>query len=208
MQLSPLPRPRLAPGKGPFGVRGIVVSGVVGYTEHKVEGGAAAVRALLPEDTASYLDRSMFLASTLYDLSPLGEYCCAAAKLLGSSPSDFIRERSRRSAIESIEGVYRTQLAAGDPKAMAGKLPRIFKRFFDPCEAEATRVGPDEMAVQFRDLPEPLAAFYAWSTEGFVGGALEVAGAKSVGHAWGTPQSAGMSAGVRLINLELVTSWS
>lgn len=208
MRLDLLPADRFPAGSGPFGVRGMVVSGVVGYAEQTIDGGAAAVRAQLDPDVSGYLERSIFLASGLYDLSPVGAFCRAAAKLEGRTAAEFIRARSRRSAEETIRGVYRTQLKAKTTRDMAARLPRIFQRFFDPCRAEGAATSDTSMRVEFRALPEPLGGFYAWSTEGYVGASLEHAGARDVKMSWETPVAAGETDGIRLVNLALNASWA
>ncbi len=207
MDASPLAAERFPPGTGPFGARGVLVGGIVEYVRHRAPGGVEAVLATLDGATRTFFDGTLFLASAVYDLSPVVSFCSAAAASLGETTADFVRQRAETSAKISIESLYKRQLSATDPTGMAARLPKIFQRFFDPCRAEGLEAGAGRMRVRFGGLPKPMLGFYAWSCEGFVPGALRVAGARDVHYAWSRPAAAGTASEVELVDLEFSLTW-
>lgn len=204
---EPLPAHRFPPGDGPFGARGVLVSGVVDYARRRVAGGVDAVVAELPPASRAFFDGAIFLASAIYDLSPVIEFARAAALLQGTDLPSFARVRAKASARISVESLYKRQLAARDPTEMAARLPRIFGRFFEPCRAEGVIAEPGRMQVCFCDLPRPMLGFYAWSCEGFVPEALRLVGATDIQHEWADVGDAGTHDGIPLANLPLTVTW-
>ena len=207
MEAESLPAHRFPPGDGPFGARGVLVSGIVDYARRRVAGGIDAVLADLPPQTRAFFEGSLFLASAIYDLSPVIEFSRAAAQLQGTDLASFARARAKTSAKVSVESLYKRQLAANDPTEMAARLPRIFGRFFEPCRAEGVVAEPGRMQVCFCELPRPMLGFYAWSCEGFVPEALRLVGATNVQYRWDEPGAAGDHDGIPLANLPFTVTW-
>ena len=207
LDAAPLSPDRFPPGEGPFRARGVLVGGIVTYCKHRTPGGLDAVLAGMDAVMRPYFEGAIFLASSLYDLSPLVAFVNAAAVLHGQTPADFVRARAQVSAKQAVEHLYQRQLAASDAKEMATRLPRIFERFFDPCHAEGVAAEQGRMAVRFTGLPRAMAGFYAWSCEGFVPEALRLAGASNVRHEWDPPVDSGEASGVPLVDLQFRLEW-
>ena len=203
----PLPTDRFRPGEGPFRARGVLVGGIVKYCKHRTPGGLEAVLARLDPAIRPFFDGAIFLASSVYDLSPLVAFVNAAAELHGETPAEFLRARATMSAKEAVERLYQRQLRSRSAKEMAARLPKIFERFFDPCRAEGIEAEATRMQVRFVGVPEPMAGFYAWSCEGFVPEALRLAGAQNVRHQWSTPTEHGEASGVPLVDLQFRLEW-
>lgn len=208
MDACPLPNAQFPPGTGPFGARGVLVSGIVQYTQHRVPGGLAAVTQRLDTQTAAFFDGSIFLASGVYNLSPVVAFVRVAANLQGTSVAEFVRARSRSSAKTSVERLYQRQLDSATPSEMAARLPRIFGRFFDPCQAESLTAEPGHMEVRFCGLPTIMLGFYAWSCAGFVPEALRLAGASDCRHAWDEPVCCGTRDGLDVADLSFNVRWN
>ncbi len=207
MDAEPLPTHRFAPGDGPWRARGVLVSGVIEYCRHRVPGGLDAVYEAMPPAMRPFFDGSLFLATATYDLSPVVALVHAAARLEGETAADFARARSRASAKQSVEHLYRHQLSAAEPAEMARRLPKIFERFFDPCHAEGVLAEPGRMHVLFSGLPKPMLGFYAWSCEGFVPEALRLSGARDVEYTWDDPRPAGTEHGIPTVDLLFRLAW-
>lgn len=204
---TPLPADRFRPGEGPFRARGVLVGGIVQYCKHRTPGGLDAVLAEMDPPMRPFFDGAIFLASSVYDLSPLVALVDAAAQLHGRTPAEFLRARATVSAREAVERLYQHQLSSRSAQEMAARLPKIFERFFDPCRAEGIEAGPNRMQVRFVGVPRPMAGFYAWSCEGFVPEALRLAGAQQVRHEWATPTDSGETQGIALVDLQFQLEW-
>ena len=207
MDSTPLPADRFRPGEGPFRARGVLVGGIVKYCKHRTPGGLQAVLARLDPGMRPFFDGAIFLASSVYDLSPLVAFVNAAAELHEQPPAEFLRARSSASAKEAVERLYQRQLSSRNAAEMAARLPKIFECFFDPCRAEGIEAEANRMRVRFVGLPQPMAGFYAWSCEGFVPEALRLAGADNVRHQWDTPVEQGEASGVPLVDLQFRLEW-
>lgn len=176
------------------------------YARKKTPGGLSAVLERLDEDERGYLDQ-IFVAGTDYDVGPLVRMSAHAAALEGSAPDEFVRRRARESADMDIRGIYRLLLRVASPDAMAERLPRAFNRYFSPCSCELVTIRPGSLQAVFNSIPAPLAAWYVAANEGFVGRALEIAGAKNVSFRWLPPVSRPPLQSVLTCALQLDLGW-
>lgn len=205
MRCEPL---RFPAGEGPFRARGLIFRGFVDYVEGRVPGGMAAIRARVSAPGfAAFFDR-IFLASAHYDLSPLVQLVHEAARAEGTAIDRFVRERSRKSAEIDGRGVYRAVLPTTGTREMAPRLPRMFERYFEGTTAALREVNDGSLSVEFSGLPAPMLGMYAWSTEGFVGRSLELAGAVAPRFAWRPAETRGRARGVAIVTIGLDVSWS
>ena len=102
-----------------------------------------------------------------------------AARLEGVPLPSFVRARARTSAKIDVPGVYAPLLKTASVQVMASRLPRIFSRYFAPIEVSVVESADDHLRVRFPRIPEPMVGWYVWSNEGFMGKALELAGARA-----------------------------
>ncbi len=204
MRLEPLPFPF---GAGPFRGRGIVFKGYFEYVSRAIPDGARRVLATCRDPRVGEFFTQIFLATAYYDLSPLILLARAAARVEGVRVDQLVRQRARTSADSVVRGLYRNLLTAETGAEMAGRLPRVFARYFDPCHAELEAVDDASLRVRFRGLPAPALGWYVWSNEGFVGRALEIAGAAQPRFRWSTPMDDGALQGVTQQSVELEVRW-
>lgn len=168
-------------GEGPFHVRGSVYAGHVEIVPNHIPGGWSTVSGLLGNpDVEHFLRDTIFLASSSYDIEPLMHLMRVLAGLMKMPLDKFIRDGARGAAERDVVGKYRAQLRSASTDEMAARLPRIFTRYFEPCRAESVSVQPTSTEVRYEGLPASALGFYLWSSEGFILGALESAGAKDV----------------------------
>jgi hypothetical protein len=205
--VPPVHRKKL--GEGPFCARGTVFSGNVEYAQRRVPGGMPAVYAEIgiPAVEAYFRD-TIFLATSFYDIEPLMHLLRAMARIEGLPLDKRIRENSHVAGGHAVSGMYRAQLRSTSTEEMAERLPRIFGRYFDRCQAETQSVTKGATEMRFRGLPASALGFYVWSSEGFVAGALESAGARDVRFTWTTASPGGEFESIPLQAITAQITWS
>lgn len=196
-------------GDSPFRVRGSVYTGYLKGLAHYVPGGVATIAPEIANDAiVAYLRDTIFLAASSYDIEPLMYVMQVMAQLARTPLDKFIHNASSMAAEEDVVGKYRAQLRSSSTEEMAARLPRIFIRYFDPCQAECLSVQPSATEMRFSGLPASALGFYLWSNEGFVAGALESAGAKDIKFVWGNPSFTGEIDGVPVQTITCKITWT
>ena len=196
------------PGRSPFRANGIVFRAAMAYASKRTPGGPSALRPSLAPADADYLAQ-IFLPGTMYDLAPLVRLAIAAAALEGVTVADFTRARARESADMDIRGIYRLMLKVTSPQTLAARLPWAFNRYFAPTRAEINHLESGRLTAILHAVPAPMAGWYVSSTEGFVGRALELAGASppAVRFTWASARAEGAEQGVPLVTLPFAVAW-
>ncbi|MCA9599243.1 MAG: hypothetical protein KC776_38310 [Myxococcales bacterium] len=194
-------------GESPFRARGLSYTNALDYVQRKTPGGRAACFARLGNGPfRSYFDQ-LFLAAGDYDAAPLLALFVVAADLEHVPVGRFIEARSRASARIDAETTSRHMLRTASPELMAARLPVAFNRYFEPCQASVSRIGPSGFDGELSNIPVAMSGLYVHSTNGFVSRALELAGAKGVRLEWQQPESDGDSWDVRVERVRFRASW-
>ncbi len=178
-------------GKSPFRVRGLAYVTVLDYVKRRTPGGLAAVSERLQHlPFAGYFDQ-IFVPFGDYDAAPLLQLFLTVGGIESAAPSSFIERRSRGSAKVDAAGMWKPLLSAKSLDQMIERLPVAFNRYYSPCRARVFDVGPKGFRGELSIVPEPMNGLYVFSTNGFVGACLELAGAEGVRFQWASPQRDG-----------------
>lgn len=209
MRYEPLPvTPRHPFGQGPFRGKGMIFEGLRAYAAQRIPGGMDAVLAEVGDpDVKKFFDQ-IFLASANYDLSPLVRVVRVVARLERTPVDQFVRKSARTAAELHIGGLYRQQLKVNSPEEMATRLPRMFGRYYEPCQAEIISIEQGHLRARFTGLPTLLIGNYVWSNEGFIGRALELAGAQRPRFEWSAEQADGELEGISLRTIGFNVTWA
>lgn len=165
-----------------YEAKGLAFLGTLGYAE-RLDGGRAAVEARMEPAIRARLE-DLYVANGWYDVEVLVELMRAVAAVAGVEPEKLIARQAAGAARAAVGGMYRHSMRADSPRAMAERLPRAFSRYFRPCQASLIEARPRSMRASLAPIPERLEHFYRAMNEGFVEGALAVAGAKGARVRW------------------------
>ncbi len=201
---EPLSLSQFPLGQGPFHVRGLAYTTSLAYADKKL-GRGRAIEALGADPYAPFFAQIFVLGST-YDISPLLRLYQVLARLEKISIGRFVEERARWSAGALTQQLWRHLFRAGSPEGMAEKLHLAFNRYFHPCSAKTT-VARGRVDGELTKIPGPMAGLYVSSTVGFIGGALEKVGARSVKLEFETPKYEGQLLGITLERLRFNATW-
>lgn len=196
-------------GESPFRVRGSVYTGYLSYIHTQFPGGLTAVCAQIDNKNVEvFLRDTIFLAASSYDIEPL-MYVMRVLTQWTKMPLDkLVREGAHRAAEADVVGKYRAQLRSTSVEEMVHRLPRIFVRYFDPCQSELMRVENTGAEMRISGLPASALGFYVWPNEGFISGALESVGARDIRFSWSTPVFEGELEGVPIQHMLCRMIWT
>lgn len=205
---EPLPPSAFPVGRGPFRARGLAYAAALDYVDKRLPGGRAGFLAELGagDPYASFYDQ-IFVVTGDYDVSPLLRLYVACARRKGVLVGRFIQERSRWSANANAKGMWKPMMKSSSAEEMASRLPLTFNRYFPPCTAEATAVQPGRFACVLSGLPASMTGLYTSSTTGFVGAALELAGAMGLRFEWAAPEDDGDREGIPVERARFAVTW-
>ncbi|MDI1444456.1 hypothetical protein [Polyangium sp. 6x1] len=196
-------------GEGPFRVRGVLYMGNFEYATKRTPGGLPAVYAAMAHpEVEAFLDNTIFLATSSYDLVPAIHFLRALAKVEGTPFDKFVRGRARHAGENNVMGLYRAQMRSSSAADMALRLPRIFERYFENCRAEMTIATEGLAEGRFSGMAAPMLGFYLWCNEGFIEGALGAAGARDVRYVWSSPLPDGERDGTPQKALTVRITWT
>jgi hypothetical protein len=198
---------RFAPGESPFRVKGVTYRNFFDFVAERIPGGRATLLDKLSEPTVRAFAEQSFLPSTFYDALPTVLLAQAAARLLGVSFDEFVRQLSRYSAERDTKGIYRMLLRLVSPAMVMERTPAAAKQYFNFVESTVEKLGPKTYRSRARGVPQFLAQFYMLVTEAFLRHALTLAGAHNVKHQWAPSQPDGSREGVPLVIVQREMSW-
>lgn len=178
------------------------------YANKRMPGGLPAAYAAIGDpEIEAFLENTIFLAASSYDLVPVVHFARALAKVEGTPFDKFVRGRARYAGENNVMGLYRTQMRSSSAGEMAVRLPRIFERYFDNCRAEMSLAAEGLVDGRFSGMPAPMLGFYLWCNEGFIEGALTAAGARGVKYSWSAPIPDGERDGIAQRAVTVRISW-
>ncbi|WP_394835617.1 hypothetical protein LVJ94_01645 [Pendulispora rubella] len=206
-QYNPLSVSAFALGQGPFRVRGLAYTTTLAYIEKKLPGGRPAVWAKLAGDPFAPFFEQIFLLGSDYDISPYVRLAEIVSRIEGIPIGRFIEERARWSARATTQRLWRHLLHARAPEPMAERLHLAFNRYFQPCVSKTTLVPPARLEGELSKLPRPMNGLFVRATAGFVSGAMEIVGARSVKVDFDAPRPDGQLSGIPLERVRFVATW-
>lgn len=178
--------------------KGVAFVGILEAAK-RAPGGLDAVRARLSPYFRERLE-PFYTAHSWYPLDELIALMRAVAQVRGADPQELVRDQAARAARQDVEGLYRQVLRSTTPREMSARLPRAFNRYFRPMRAELVANAQRWMEVEIGPVPATHAEFFRAINEGFVGGALETVGARSVRFEWVPPEA-------RRASIRFVARW-
>ena len=204
---EPLGIDRFALGEGPFRVRGLAYVAALAFVDKKLPGGRAAIQQLLAGDPLGAYFQQIFVPPGSYDVSPLLSLHLAAARAARKPPGRFIEERARASALHDARGMWKPLLATASVRPMAERLPLAYNRYFEPSQARSVALEPKRFDGELTRVPDCMSGLYVNATNGFVAGALELAGAANVRLDWSEAMRDGSISGVPTSRVRFSARW-
>lgn len=187
-RFEPLEPERFPNGETPFRVRGLAYVSVLDYVNRKTPGGLEAVRARVAHEPSRRYLSQLFVSLGDYDAAPLLSLFLAAAAIQNATPAAFIEKRSGASAKVDAGGMWKPLLSAKSLEQMIERLPVAFNRYFSPCRARVAKVTKSGFSGELSLVPTQMNGLYVFSTNGFVGACLALAGAENVRFTWESPR--------------------
>jgi hypothetical protein len=163
------------PGKSPFRIKGVAWIDTLAR-HNELPGGCSAVASLLPTPAHRAYYEQSFLPSGWYDVLPMLFCDAAAARVMGLSLEDSLRQGTRRHAHRVLSGIYRSFVRVLVPSAVAWAIPRLASNYYDFGSVTTERVSVQHVRGTVRGIPEVLAEWYAVTSLEFVLVALELCG--------------------------------
>jgi hypothetical protein len=195
-RFEPIEPERFPKGETPFRARGLAYGSLLDYVNRRNPGALPEVQARIRHrPSARYLEQ-LFVSLGDYDAAPLMSLFLAAAALEGVPVSSFIERRSSASAKADAGGMWKPLLSAKSLDQLIERLPVAFNRYYSPCRARVTRVTNSGFSGELSLVPAQMNGLYVFSTVGFVGACLALAGCENVAFTWDSPQKEGSVDGV------------
>lgn len=193
--------------ESPFHAKGLVYQGARDFYAKRVPGGLDAVRRRLEPDLADFFGQS-FLAGGWYDVLPIVPLSRTAAHLSGVTHPRLVRENAAWVAERDMNGVYRFALKLASPGAVVSRLPRLSMQYFDFGRAEGAATGDRRFETWRYGIPEALAQWMVWVTEGFTPVVLKAAGAGQVTVRVQEQERDGDVLGLHTVRMRFVMEWT
>jgi hypothetical protein len=195
-RFEPIELDRFPNGETPFRVRGLAYLSVLEYVRKKTPGGFDAARACIANPAASKYVDQLFVSLGDYDASPLLSLFLAAARVENAAPGAFIERRSGASAKSDAGGMWKPLLSTKSIEQMIERLPVAFNRYYSPCRARVREVTGRGFSGELSLVPAQMSGLYVFSTNGFVGACLALAGARDVSFQWESPRRESTVSGI------------
>lgn len=196
-------------GESPFRIRGSVYAGYVKYVQKEFPGGWSTISAQINDKNIEvFLRDTIFLAASSYDIEPLMHLMRVLTNLTGTPLDKLVRQGAHGAAEADVVGKYRAQLRSTSVEDMMHRLPRMFMRYFEPCQSELVRVESANAEMRVSQLPASALGFYIWPNEGFISGALESVGARDIRFTWTAPVFDGEVEGVPVQRVHCRVTWT
>jgi len=157
---------------GPPGVKGALLIDLVKWARRERD----AFSPLLPAETREFVETRVLIGSW-YPEVHLESLLLAVDRLHGKGDLALARTLGRQSALNQLQGVYRTFLAPGDPVGMLSRIPSIFS--LQHNTGTLTMEVPSDGHVRFQlagfGLPSRVQCVCIW---GWLEGVVQLAGAR------------------------------
>jgi len=198
----------VAPGSGPFHIKGLVLHGLLEYVTQNVPGGPARVIDGIADPLIrEYMKRS-FLAASRYDIIPFLHTLAAAANVLCMPTSRFVAEHGAWQAERDVSGVYRLLLKVASPETVAKRLGLAWARYFDFAHLDVLSVTPGCVVLGVRQMPAVLVPWYKIAARAAGDTIIRLAGATDIKVGFTHLEPDGESAGFPLRRFELRRTWA
>jgi hypothetical protein len=171
----------IAPGAGPFRIKGSAYKGHLEYVERYVPGGVARMlEGFRDKRQAAYFEQP-FTYSSFYDLFPLVAAGHVAGRQAGLSFTQFVRVRARYQAERDLEGIHRVLMSLATPYMAIDRLPNVLTQYMTPLgDSIVEHLSTGGVRMQRRQLPRIVARWFQLVFEAYTEVVLQRSGAKTV----------------------------
>lgn len=190
-----------------FCVKGTLWLGIREYVAEHVSGGLERVNAELSQPHQAFFSQ-MFLATAWFDLFPI----IAVTRAISVVRRQPHMEQARHLAVwhgeHDLKHIYKAILKQSTPLAVCKRFPTIYSQLYNFGHIELVRDEEGAFASCCHGMPAPLASWWMQATEGYLQPILQAAGGRNVKLTWQPTQADGERAGVPLVRVSSVTSWT
>jgi hypothetical protein len=190
-----------------FCVKGTMWLGIRAYVDEQVAGGLERVNAQLTPPQQAFFSQ-MFLATAWFDLFPM----IAVTRAISVARRQPHMEQARQLALwhgeHDLKHIYKAILKQSTPAAVCKRFPIIYSQLYNFGHIEIVREEENAVAACGHGMPEALAAWWMQATEGYLQPILQAAGGRNVKLTWKPTKPDGERAGVPLVRVPSVTSWT
>lgn len=190
-----------------FCVKGTMWLGIREYVEQHVPGGLERVcRELNPPHQAFF--SQMFLATAWFDLFPIIAVTRAISVVRKKPHMEQARQLALWHGEHDLKHIYKAILKQATPLAVCKRFAIIFSQLYNFGRIELVREEEGAFAACCHGMPEVLADWWMQATEGYLQPILTAAGGRNVKVSWQPTLPDGERAGVPLVRVPSVTTWS
>ena len=190
-----------------FCVKGTMWLGIRGYVDLHVPGGLERINSELTPPLQTFFSQ-MFLASAWFDLFPI----IAVTRALATARRQPHMAQARQLAVwhgeHDLKHVYKTMLKQSSPQAVCKRFTGLYSQLYNFGHVEIVRDEPNAVAACCHGMPEPLAAWWMQATEGYLQPILQASGGRNPKVSWKPVEPDGERAGMPLVRVPSVTSWT
>ena len=197
----------VAPGQGPFHVRGLYYSRILDHAKG-LSGGVNQFLDELADARVRDFMRRPFQFMGWYDAFPTLPCQVALARASGRPLEEFIRERSRLAMAKLIPSMFRPLAILGGPRLAAPHTPRLIQTYFDFIEVKVAAADDRGAAGTASGVPLYLAPVTINTVLGILVGSLESLGARDVRARYDDVVLTGMKDGFETVSFRASFSWS
>lgn len=190
-----------------FCVKGTMWLGIREYVEEHVPGGLERVNRELSPPLQGFFSQ-MFLATAWFDLFPMLGVTRAIAAVRRQPHMEQARQLALWHGEHDLKHLYKAILKQSTPLAVCKRFPIIFSQLYNFGRIELVHEDERSVAACAHGLPEALAGWWMQATEGYLQPILQAAGGRNVKLTWQPTQPDGERAGVALVRVPSVTSWT
>ena len=194
-------------GASVFCVKGTMWLGIREYVGEHVPGGLERVNAELSPPHQAFFSQ-MFLATAWFDLFPMIAVTRAIAIVRRRSHMDQARQLALWHGEHDLKHIYKAILKQSTPLAVCKRFSLIFSQLYNFGHIELVREEEGAFAACCHGMPEALADWWMQATEGYLQPILQAAGGRNVKVSWQPTQPDGERAGVPLVRVPSLTSWT
>ena len=190
-----------------FCVKGTMWLGIREYVDQHVPGGLERVgRELSPPHRAFF--SQMFLATGWFDLFPIIAVTRAISVVRRQPHMGQARQLALWHGEHDLKHIYKAILKQSTPLAVCKRFSIIFSQLYNFGRIELVRDEEGAFAACCHGMPEVLADWWMQATEGYLQPILTAAGGRNVKVSWQPTVPDGERAGVALVRVPSITTWS
>jgi hypothetical protein len=162
----------------------------------------------MPDDAYRVFFAQSFVPSAWYDLFGFLGLNLAGARVLGITPDEYVRMRTKIQAEADLRGMYRAALRIASPDLAARYLPLLAAQIFDHGRVDVRRLDRRSVEAIRHGTPRLLEPWYRLAVCEYLSAALSASGARGV-RVEADPAEPGPAVdGTETVSVRLLLSWA